>query len=152
MKFARFARLACRCALLWDASIRRTAVEIWSDIGAARDIGIADAHDEAALVAAHPPSDEKCGVCLGNLHAHGLHAARFERGRHSDIHDLAYQRLNRLVDESAVIVRLVLEVEHSASCRFFASQKGGGGLESASCKQSVHIVILSVRQVVWGAT
>lgn len=51
----------------------------------------------------------------------------------------------------ARFARLVLEVEHSASYWFLVSQKGGGGFGSASFTQSVHIVILSVRQVVWGA-
>lgn len=87
----------------------------------ARDVGITEAHDEVALVAAHAPADEKCGVRLDYLHAYGLQAAGLERGRHRDVDDFAEQRLDRLVDTGAVIVRLVLESEHAASYWLFVS-------------------------------
>lgn len=38
MKFARFARVAWLCGRVWDVSIQRTAVEIWSEMQAPLEI------------------------------------------------------------------------------------------------------------------
>lgn len=52
---------------------------------------------------------------------YGLQTAGLERGRHRNVDDFAEQRLDRLVDTGAVIVRLVLEAEHAASYWLFVS-------------------------------
>lgn len=72
--------------------------------GAVRDIGIADAHDLPAHAAAHSATDEKCGICLDDFHAHVLKATTLEHGGIATVDNLADYRLNRLVDGGSVIV------------------------------------------------